>query len=163
MPQPKQAGEPRRRAEVFLVDDDADFVETLRASLARIGYEVHAFTDPAAALRALASAPADVIVLDCVMPEMTGGEFLRNLGEAGILAPVVLVTALCDPHFVVDLHDPRMQRVINKPIDVDHLAAEIEAARRMAPDDGAKRVEQERPTSRRRREAPRASHATRGR
>lgn len=113
---------------VYVVDDDPPTVEVLKEALSRHGHHAVGFTDPVEALESLREGPApDAIVLDCIMPSMTGGDFLERLTELRIDSPVVLVTALSDPYFMFDPRDPRAPTVINKPFDLGHLLAEIDA------------------------------------
>lgn len=75
-----------------MVDDD-DSVRTLFVRVLRdAGHEVAEAADGRAALRMQREQPADLIVLDLVMPEMDGIELLRELrgGQAG--APIIAVT-----------------------------------------------------------------------
>jgi two-component system response regulator MprA len=112
----------------MVVDDDPSLVATLNHLLTEEGYAVEAFTDPLAALARLRQARngqvPDVVLSDCIMPGLTGGELVVALREAGIDVPVVLMTALSDPSFCVH---PGEIRVINKPFDLDDLLAEIDA------------------------------------
>jgi DNA-binding NtrC family response regulator len=121
-------GGKRRPTQVYLVDDDRAFVETLRAALSAEGFRARAFTDPIGALAAIRAVRPDVVVLDYVMPAMTGIEFMKSLAETHAGVPVVLVTALCDPYFLLDPSDPRSRHVISKPVDIAHLVLEIERA-----------------------------------
>lgn len=119
----------------MLVDDDEAIVETLREVLEAEGYRVEAFTDPIPALERLrAGTRADVVVLDCVMPSMHGGQFMEALAREGRMIPIVLVTALSDPGFCVDIRHPLAAALINKPFDLDQLLETLEevCARRRA-------------------------------
>jgi two-component system response regulator MprA len=112
---------------VVIVDDDDAIVETLREVLEAEGYQVEGYTDPIQALeRIRASEPPDALVLDCVMPVMDGRRFMEALAEEGRTIPIVLVTALCDPGFCVDLSHPLAAALINKPFDLDRLVETLE-------------------------------------
>jgi DNA-binding NtrC family response regulator len=127
---PKRDAEtrPTLPSTVYIVDDDPSTVEVLKEALSRHGHRAHGFTDPVEALARIHEGPTpDAIVLDCIMPNMTGGDFLECLAESHVDAPVILVTALSDPHFMFDPRDPRAPTVINKPFDLWHLLAEIDA------------------------------------
>jgi len=85
-----------RAGRVMLVEDDAIVRETIRQALEREGWEVTQADNGRVGLERLAQGPPDAIVLDLMMPEMDGFEFLvelrghpewRNL-------PVLVVTAL---------------------------------------------------------------------
>jgi signal transduction histidine kinase/DNA-binding response OmpR family regulator len=81
---------------VLLVEDDADTRTTVRQALADAGWKVHEAPHGRAALAALAQGRPDAIVLDLVMPEMDGFEFLAQLRRRPEWReiPVVVVTAM---------------------------------------------------------------------
>jgi signal transduction histidine kinase/DNA-binding response OmpR family regulator len=85
----------RRDLPVLVVDDDAEFRGLLRRVLERDGRAVVEAADGRAALARLAEATPALIVLDLVMPEMDGfeflGEFRRQERWRGV--PVVVLTA----------------------------------------------------------------------
>jgi signal transduction histidine kinase/CheY-like chemotaxis protein len=82
-----------RRA--LIVEDDDDTRRWLQGALKREGWEVREAADGREALECLARAPVDVILLDLMMPEMDGFEFLAERRKHKALAkiPVIVVTA----------------------------------------------------------------------
>ena len=66
-------------ANIALVDDDKNILESVTMLLEQEGYHIRSFSDPAAALTALATTPPDLAVLDIKMPRMDGLELLRRL------------------------------------------------------------------------------------
>jgi CheY-like chemotaxis protein len=78
---------------VVLVDDEPDALEFLALVLASEGAEVAPFGDPVAALDDLTTHPADVVLSDLYMPEMSGWELLERVRAKGITAPAVAITA----------------------------------------------------------------------
>jgi two-component system response regulator MprA len=114
----------------MVVDDDPSLVATLEDLLNQEGYVVEGFTNPVAALERLRNASLpDVLLSDCIMPTLTGGELVAALRDEGIDVPVVLMTALSDPSFCIH---PGEIHVINKPFDIEDLLAEIDARVRPA-------------------------------
>ena len=80
---------------ILLVDDDADFVESLSANLVDAGYRVIPCMDGPSAVATLAAGEtADVVLMDWRMPGMTGLQALGELRSRGIAAPVVFLTGL---------------------------------------------------------------------
>ncbi|APR77104.1 Two-component response regulator [Minicystis rosea] len=119
---------PRPAANVVIIDDDPDIVDSLAALLGDQGILVEGFTDPTTALDRLRQSPApDLVLCDFIMPRLTGSELADALTAAGVDAPVVLMTGLADPEFAVDTG--RM-RVLSKPFVLEDLLAEIDAATR---------------------------------
>jgi DNA-binding response OmpR family regulator len=83
------------RARVLLVEDDADIRELIRYSLARAGFKVEEASDGAEALDKVLSFAPDLVVLDLMLPGMTGLEVcqrLRSRPESARL-PILVVSA----------------------------------------------------------------------
>jgi hypothetical protein len=78
-----------------VVEDDAATREVIRRALERDGWLVREASNGRAGLEAISHEPPDLVVLDLMMPEMDGFEFVAELRqlEAGRHLPVVVVTA----------------------------------------------------------------------
>ncbi|XYH97025.1 response regulator [Sorangium sp. So ce1128] len=104
-------------AEVFVVDDDPALVDSLTDLLSDEGYRVQGFTRPREALDRLArGARPRAVLLDYVMPDMTGEEFLTALAAAGVDVPVLLLSGVSEPSV-----RGSVAGVLAKPFDVDRL------------------------------------------
>jgi two-component system response regulator ChvI len=79
-------------ANIALVDDDKNILESVSMLLEQEGYHVSSFSDPAAALTALITSPPDLAILDIKMPRMDGLELLRRLRQSADL-PVIFLTS----------------------------------------------------------------------
>ena len=64
---------------ILVVDDEEDILELLRYNLSREGYQVLCTTSGEEALRWARSKPADLIVLDLMLPDIEGLEVTRQL------------------------------------------------------------------------------------
>ena len=80
-------------ANIALVDDDKNILASVTMLLEQEGYHVKGFSDPAAALTALTTAPPDLAILDIKMPRMDGLELLRRLRQASAELPVIFLTS----------------------------------------------------------------------
>ncbi len=80
-------------ANIALVDDDKNILESVTMLLEQEGYQVRSFSDPAAALTALTTTPPDLAVLDIKMPRMDGLELLRRLRQGAPDLPVIFLTS----------------------------------------------------------------------
>ena len=80
---------------VLVVDDNPDSIAIIRSILEAFGFSVQAATSGSEALEILQSDPPNVILLDVMMPEMSGLEVLEEIKSKPELAklPVILVTA----------------------------------------------------------------------
>ncbi|WP_066531727.1 response regulator [Erythrobacter sp. CCH5-A1] len=77
---------------ILVVDDDASIRDAIADFLGMHGYAVRAAENAAACERALAAAPADLIVLDVMMPGEDGLSLCRRLGASG--TPILMLSAL---------------------------------------------------------------------
>ena len=82
-------------ARVLLVDDDVELVELLSDYLEREGFVVDAAHDGAAGASAALSSHHDIVVLDVMMPGMSGIEVLARIRTSSSI-PVIMLTARGD-------------------------------------------------------------------
>jgi DNA-binding NtrC family response regulator len=83
------------RSRVLIVDDDEAIRESLEMVLER-RYHVVTARNGRVALEALASAPADVVLLDLMMPVLDGAGFMAEARRLGHQTPVILMSAGTD-------------------------------------------------------------------
>ncbi len=108
-------------AEILIVDDEPNVRLVFRTTLETAGYAVREAEDGQAALDELARSAADLVLLDLRMPGMDGMETLRNLRDAGVQVPVVIVTAHGNiPHAVEALKLGAID-FLTKPLSPDSL------------------------------------------
>ena len=103
---------------VLVVDDDPDIRETLRFVLEDAGYPVYSAENGREALEILScSELPGLILLDLMMPVMSGDELLKALKAVKALAqiPVAVVTASGAPM------PPLASNLLKKPVDLDVL------------------------------------------
>ena len=124
---PGAATERADGARILVVDDQPDNVQLLADLLSLHGYAVETALGGQAALDAVARSVPDLVLLDVVMPGMSGLQVLRRLRADARLAmlPIVLVTAL----------DPDVERVngleagaddfLTKPVNGSELLARV--------------------------------------
>ncbi len=83
------AGAPQASARIVVIDDDPDIRELVSEFLSRHGFEVEAAADGPGLARALAAAPADLVILDVMLPGEDGLQICRRL--AGTDGPAVIM------------------------------------------------------------------------
>jgi two-component system OmpR family response regulator len=118
-------------ARVLVVDDEALVRDMLRDFLTTVGDEVTTAASGAEALDVLRVFRPDVMIVDMVMPGMSGVGLLDAVRRAGFTVPVILisghVTTMPDGFFAF----------LRKPFDLRKLAEVVTAAvRQSRPDDG---------------------------
>jgi len=122
------------RPHIMVIDDDEKITSLLRRTLAFEGYEVTTAHDGAEGLRMLSQREADLIVLDVMMPRLDGWEVCRRLREAGISAPVLMLTAKDDVQDRVKGLDLGADDYLVKPFALEELMARIRALLRRRTD-----------------------------
>lgn len=81
---------------IFVIDDDADVRDSIKALLEACHYAVREFSSGRDFLRCRQGSAADCLVLDIHMPHMTGIDVLREIRKAGDQTPVLLITGCGD-------------------------------------------------------------------
>lgn len=129
-------------ARVLVVEDDRDLSRLMAAHLASEGYDVVRAREAAAALELVGAGRVDVVVLDLMLPRISGDGLLVRLREREGTRdlPVIVVSAKDAVWAKVDLLRLGADDYLAKPFDLDELTARIEALlRRSRPaDDGAR-------------------------
>ena len=124
---------------VLIVDDDPDVRSLLRDLLELEDLDVVEAADGPAALNAVATENPDCVVLDIMMPGMSGLDVLRNIrsNPATQEIPVILLTALTDDETTWAGWTSGASVFLPKPFEPDHL---VEWIQRVLPStDGAAR------------------------
>ena len=127
-------------ARVLVVEDDRDLSRLMAAHLASEGYDVARAREAAAALELVGAGRVDVIVLDLMLPRISGDGLLVRLREREGTRdlPVIVVSAKDAVWTRVDLLRLGADDYLTKPFDLDELTARIEALlrRSRSADDG---------------------------
>ncbi|HEX8692073.1 MAG TPA: diguanylate cyclase [Longimicrobium sp.] len=118
-------------ATVFVADDNPSILLGLDRALKARGYDVKTATNGGAVLRLLNDAPAapDLLLLDVMMPEMSGLDVLRALrrDERWADVPVVLITATNDGALPVSALRDGAVDFLTKPFRLDELLARVDS------------------------------------
>ena len=120
---------------ILLVDDDAALLEVTSIVLASEGYRVVTAEDGPEALRILGREGLDLVVLDIMLPRMSGFEVLKKMREHSDV-PVVLLTAKSQSVDKVVGLELGADDYITKPFDTKELLARIKAILRRFGRDG---------------------------
>jgi adenylate cyclase len=114
---------------VLVVDDDPVNRAMLTRFLEQDGYRVDTAGDGRQALERLQSEPFDVVLLDVLMPEMTGDEVLAQMQQDDALrhVPVIMITGLDDIESAVRCIETGAEDYLPKPFDPVVLRARMKA------------------------------------
>ncbi|WP_319018612.1 response regulator transcription factor [Microbispora sitophila] len=116
-------------ARVMLIEDDHSVRESLRLSLGRSGHDVEVARTGEEGLRRMSAAPADIVVLDLMLPGLDGFEVCRRI-RAGGPTPIVMLTARGDDLDVVSGLEAGADDYVVKPVRPRVLEARIRAVLR---------------------------------
>ena len=108
---------------ILIVDDNPDGITIMRSILESRGYEVTAALSGMEALAALEKETPDVVLLDVMMPEMSGLEVLQRIKENAATGrlPVILVTAKTHDDDVLSGYQYGADYYITKPFTAKQL------------------------------------------
>ncbi|HEY6794214.1 MAG TPA: response regulator [Kineosporiaceae bacterium] len=110
-------------ARLLVVDDDPAIREFVGDILELEGYTVRSVPDGPSALSAIAADRPDCVLLDVMMPGMSGHEVLAAIREAdgGPGLPVVMLTAAADDAQAWQAWNGGVDYFLAKPFDADQL------------------------------------------
>ena len=113
---------------ILVVDDHPVTREPLARLLRYEGFETRCAANGVEALDLLGEAPADLILLDVVMPKMNGVDFLQNVRDdpRWRAIPVIALTGSMEPNIFARLHGLGAVEVMSKArFTVDELLDRI--------------------------------------
>lgn len=116
------------KCRVLLVDDEAEFLETLIKRLRKRNMSVEAVPSGEEALSYLQNHPVDVVVLDVRMPGMDGIQTLNAIKTSYPLVEVIMLTGHANVEVAVRGMDLGAFDYLMKPMDIDELVYKIEDA-----------------------------------
>jgi two-component system phosphate regulon response regulator PhoB len=124
------------RPSVLVVEDEAALLALLRYNLEKAGFRVDEATDGQEALLRIAESQPDLLILDWMLPALSGVEVCRQVRRkpATRALPVIMVTARTEDHDAVRALDIGADDYIVKPFSMEALLARVRALlRRAAP------------------------------
>jgi two-component system, OmpR family, response regulator MprA len=121
-------------ARVLVVDDEPAVRRALERALRLENYDVELASDGEEALDALATRPADVVILDILMPRLDGLEVARRLRQSGDRTPILMLTARDGVDDRVTGLDVGADDYLVKPFALRELQARLRALLRRSGD-----------------------------
>jgi len=114
---------------IMVVDDDKDIRKSVKQILEKNGYKVYSFENGRECLKTLKEGKykPSLIILDIMMPEMSGWEFQRKLDENIELSdiPIVFLTAR-STETAQEMYRRYGVDYISKPFDINYLISSID-------------------------------------
>jgi DNA-binding response OmpR family regulator len=124
---------------VLIIEDNEDLAFGLRTALENENFVVAIAADGAAGLAEGKREDVDLIVLDLMLPQMDGYRVLRSLRDAGVDAPVLVLTAKGEEANKVQAFSIGADDYVTKPFGVLELIARVKALLRRASSKGGER------------------------
>ena len=123
-----------KRQTIFCVDDDKKNLELLEALLSLQGYALKFFESGEDALAQIKKETPDLILLDIMMPGLSGFEVVERLrsDERTRFIPIILVTALRSERDKIEGIDAGCDDFISKPFDLIELRARVRSLMRIS-------------------------------
>jgi two-component system, OmpR family, alkaline phosphatase synthesis response regulator PhoP len=118
---------------ILIVEDEEDVRVTLGDRLRREGFVIETAVDGEEALDKATRLPFDVIILDVMLPFKSGFDVCRDLRQAGIATPILLLSARQDTVDKVVGLKLGADDYVSKPFEAAELVARIEALLRRVP------------------------------
>lgn len=114
-------------ARILIVEDEGSVAHILEEFLGHLGYELEVVADGQAAIDRAAHSSPDLIIMDLMMPRLTGGEAARMLKQdpATTEIPILAISAIADSDQLEDVL--AVDAFLAKPFDLDDLGRQVAA------------------------------------
>lgn len=112
---------------ILLIEDNADLADGLRYNLAREGYDVRVAPDGPSGLKQATQWKPDLVLLDLMLPGMSGYDVLQALRTAGNAVPVIIVSARGEEADKVRGFRLDADQFVTKPVGLLELLERVRA------------------------------------
>jgi len=116
-----------KKQKILVVEDDEALILGLEENLKFAGYEVITAPDGTSGLKLALEARPDLVLLDVMMPGMSGYDVCRKLRDSGMQMPVVMLTARQDEFDKLHGFEMGADDYVTKPFSLNELLARIKA------------------------------------
>src|SRR5262245_60997080 len=117
---------------ILVVEDDLSILRGLADNLAYESYDVLTASDGEAARSLIRTGKPDLIVLDLMLPRVSGYEVCRQARAEGITTPIIMLTARAEEADRILGLDLGADDYVTKPFSIGELLARIRAMLRRA-------------------------------
>jgi two-component system, OmpR family, alkaline phosphatase synthesis response regulator PhoP len=121
------------RANVLFVEDEEALRMTVGDRLRNEGYAVECAADGDAGFEKATQIPFDLIILDVMLPHKSGFDVCRDIRQAGLITPILMLTARGQTSDKVNGLRIGADDYVTKPFNMLELMARVEALLRRAP------------------------------
>jgi len=118
---------------VLIIEDEAQITRLIELELKYEGYDVITATDGAEGLKSIQQNNPDLVLLDCMLPNMSGEEVCQKVRETENPTPIIMITAKDGIEDKVKGLDYGADDYLVKPFATEELLARIRAVLRRKP------------------------------
>ncbi len=122
------------RPQVLVVEDEQEIRELMALHLLRQGYRVHESSSVEQARKQVSENKFDLLVLDWMLPGLSGVDFLEQIRHSKIPSRVLMVTAKSEPQDIIEGLEKGADDYLTKPFNPDVFMARVRAILRRAVD-----------------------------
>ncbi|WP_024615496.1 response regulator transcription factor [Clostridium sp. Ade.TY] len=115
-----------KKNKILIVDDEIKIIEVVKAYLEKDNYEVFIATDGYSALKSYDDNKPDLIVLDLMLPDISGEEVCKILREKSDI-PIIMLTAKVDEENILNGFNIGTDDYVTKPFSPKQLLARVNA------------------------------------
>jgi len=123
-----KVGSATNQLRILVVDDEQDLIDYLTLLLSREGFEVAGVTDPTKVVETLKARPYHLVILDMMMPGMTGTEVFEQIRKHDRDIAVIVSTAYPNVDTAVASLKHQASDYVRKPFDPEAFLATVMAA-----------------------------------
>lgn len=120
-------------ARILVIEDEPEMQRGLRDNLEFEGYQVQVIGDGTKGLEALRSQPFDLVLLDVMLPGLSGFDICKKARAEGISSPIIMLTAKGEEVDKVLGLEFGADDYITKPFSLRELLARVKAVLRRTP------------------------------
>ena len=113
------------KKKILIVDDEQEYIATLRDFLRELDYSVDATMYPNHALEIIAKEKPDIVLFDYKLPDMDGDSFLKRAKEMNASSSYILITAYRDDRIIEKFKQLGAVDVVFKPVILEELLEKI--------------------------------------
>jgi len=115
---------------ILVIEDDRELIDLLTLHLTAVGYQVSASADGEAGLRAFQSGKYGMVILDWMLPSLSGIDVLREIRTTDTRTPVLMLTARGEESDKVLGLELGCDDYLTKPFSIRELTARIKVLHR---------------------------------
>jgi len=112
---------------ILMIEDDVRILQFVKRGLEAEGYLIEAASTGEQALQLASNSDYELLLLDLMLPDISGQEVCRQLRQQGVLTPILMLTAMDSVEDKVEGLHVGADDYLTKPFAFDELVARIQA------------------------------------